>query len=111
MSSSRRLLATLTPLTIKSIAIQRPNNILVTTDLATGVDLTKYKIQINFPGGSLITANGIPYSSTTGTFNLDDPAFTGSYFKAFNDILPPKIIGIAYIAAIMLLVIIVLIIP
>ena len=42
------------------------------------------EVQINFPGGSLIAENGIPYSSTTDVFELDDPEFSGEYFQVFT---------------------------
>ena len=110
-TTSRRLLSTLTPLDVKSIVIERPNNILVTTNILGNIDLTTAKIQINFPGGSLITANGIPYSSTTATFALSDPIFTGSYFKVYNDTVITKIMGIVFISISILFIIILLILP
>jgi hypothetical protein len=37
------------------------------------IDLMSSYVQINFPGGTMISTDNIPYISTTGTFVLTDP--------------------------------------
>lgn len=37
------------------------------------IDFTRSFIQINFPGGSIIAENNVPYASTTDIFELSDP--------------------------------------
>ena len=51
----RRLLNIMTPLTVLSIRIIRPKNIEVITSNQANIDFTNSFIQINFPGGSIIT--------------------------------------------------------
>lgn len=70
--SARRLMNTMTPLTIKTLKIERPKNIIITTSNMENIDFSRSFIQVNFPGGSIIAENGIPYSSTTDVFYLDD---------------------------------------
>ena len=75
------------------------------------IDLTNSFIQINFPGGTMITQDNIPYTSTTDVFQLTDAEFSGSYFRAFVDDIVPKIMGITFTVLAIFLLIIVLSIP
>lgn len=110
-NGSRRRLNIMTPLSIKSLTISRPKNIIVVTNNMESIDFTRSFIQINFPGGSIITENNIPYSSTTDTFDLTDPEFSGSYYRAFSDSIIPKVMGITFIVMALVFAIIVLSIP
>ena len=67
-TGSRRLLNMLTPLSVKSLEIVRPDYIIVVTNNLYDIDLTNSFIQINFPGGSIITEDGVPYTATTDIF-------------------------------------------
>ena len=73
LRNQRRLLNVIIPLDIKSITIIPPDTIQVKTEMYDDIDFENSEIQINFPGGSVIAENGVPYSSTTDSFALDDP--------------------------------------
>lgn len=75
------------------------------------IDLTNSFIQINFPGGTMITQDNIPYTSTTDVFELTDAEFSGSYFLAFANDIVPKIMGIIFTVLAIFCLIIVLSIP
>ena len=38
-----------------------------------GIDLSGSRIQINFPGGTMLASDGTPYISTTSNYDLDTP--------------------------------------
>lgn len=101
----------MTPLAVKSLTISRPKNIIVVTENQENIDFERCFIQINFPGGSLLTENNIPYTSTTDTFELTDSEFAGSYYRAFSNTINPKVMGITYTVFALVFVIIVLSIP
>lgn len=65
---------------------------------------------VNFPAGSLVSANGQLYQSTTATFALSDPIFLSSYYAVFAKNITYGAEGMVFILLSVLLIIIQLVI-
>ena len=100
------------PLSIKDLQISGSRDyIFITTENKNDIDFSTARIQVNFPGGTMIARDGTAYSSTTDNFDLTDPEFNGSYYEAFVDNINNKIMGITYICIATVMFLIVISIP
>jgi DNA-binding beta-propeller fold protein YncE len=96
INSRRRILAQTTiELKLKDIVIDPSGKFIYVKSSNPGViDITHATIQVVFGAGLLITADGIPFSSTTSTISLNNPKFIASYYKVYQNSLAPQATGI-----------------
>lgn len=73
-------------------------------------DFSSASVVVDFPGTSLISADGLLYQSTTGSYSLSNPVFQASYFAIFSKDVSLSIEGIVFILLSILLLIFQLII-
>lgn len=68
------------PLTVKSLTISADRTVLYITTNFVSTDFSVASIKVDFPGTALISADGLLYQSTTGSYALSDPIFQQTYY-------------------------------
>jgi len=75
-----RLLAVNTPLAVYGLTISADRKVIyIITDYSTA-DFSVATVVVDFPGTTLVSADGLLYQSTTGSFSLSDPSFQQSLY-------------------------------
>ena len=78
------MLAVNTPLLVKSLTISDDRSVIFITTNYIPADFSVAEVVVDFPANSLVSVDGLMYQSTTGAFDLSDPTFQQSVFKAFS---------------------------
>ena len=94
-----------TPLTVYGLRISADRKVIyITTDFANA-DFSVASVVVDFPGTTLISADGLLYQSTTGSYALSDPIFQQSYYQIFSKNVTYETEGIVFILLSVLLLI------
>ena len=100
-----RLLAVTTPLVVYGLTISADRKVIyIITDYSTA-DFSVTTVVVDFPGTTLVSADGLLYQSTTGSFSLSDPSFQQSLYQIFGKDLTLGAEGIIFIILSILLLI------
>jgi hypothetical protein len=80
---SGRLLVVNTPLTVYSLTLSTDRTVIYITTNYVSTDFSVATVVVDFPGTALISADGLLYQSTTGSYSLSDPIFQQSLYQVF----------------------------
>jgi hypothetical protein len=79
-----RVLVVSTTLTVKGLTISSDRSVIYIITNAMSTDFSVASIVVDFPGGALVTADGLLFQSTTGLCPLSDPIFQQSLYQYFG---------------------------
>lgn len=78
-----RVLVSVTPLGVKGLTISADRTVVYIITNAVSTDFSVSTVVVDFPGNSLVSADGLLFQSTTGTFSLSNPIFQRSLYDYF----------------------------
>ena len=90
-------------MTVKGLTISANRDVIYIITNAETTDFSVANVVVDFAGDALISADGLLYQSTTGSYSLADPVFQASLYEYFykNDNLGAE--GIIFILLSLLL--------